>query len=80
MRVIKLDLEDLEVESFATAADVLGRGTILAHDKSDVEQTVCCETYAPFVCASAADECPTGGHVWTECSPECGPTDPSVCP
>jgi hypothetical protein len=79
MREIKLNLDDLDVESFSTDAAVWGRGTILGYDKTDVQQTVCCETYAPYVCASANDACPTGGHVWTQCSPECQPTDPFIC-
>jgi hypothetical protein len=79
MREIKLNLDDLDVESFTTVASVSGRGTVLGHARTYVEQTECCPTYAPYVCASAADECPTGGHAVTECSPECQPTDPIVC-
>jgi hypothetical protein len=78
MREIKLDLDDLDVESFSTVAPLGGRGTILGYDKTGAQQTECCETYAPYVCASADDGCPTGGHAWTECSPECQ-TDPFVC-
>jgi hypothetical protein len=79
MRQIKLELNDLQVESFATIAPAAGRGTVLGHAKTDVQDTQCCETYAPYVCVSANDGCPTGGHAWTECSPECRPTDPSIC-
>lgn len=79
MREIMLDLNDLQVESFATLAPVPGRGTVVAHDKTDAEQTECCETYAPYVCASANDACPTAVHAWTVCA-GCVETDPSICP
>ncbi len=79
MRKIKLDLNDLAVEAFATRAPVAGRGTVLGNAKTDAQATECCETYAPYVCASANDGCPTAAHAWTYCNPECG-TDPLVCP
>lgn len=78
MREIKLDLNDLEVESFATVAPVAGRGTVMAHDKTDALQTACCETYAPYPCVSADDGCPTAGHGVTVCF--CETQDPTVCP
>jgi hypothetical protein len=80
VRQIKLALDDLQVESFTTSTTVSGRGTVLGHAKTNAQQTECCPTYAPYPCVSAADECPTGGHAWTECSPECQPTQPFVCP
>lgn len=79
MRAIKLKLDELEVESFTTAPAGEGRGTVLAHAKTDAEATECCATYAPYVCASADDACPTAVHAWTYCNPECD-TDPLVCP
>jgi hypothetical protein len=79
MREIKLDLNDLEVESFATVAPLAGRGTVVGNAKTNPENTECCPTYAPYVCVSADDGCPTLAHAWTYCSPECE-TDPMVCP
>ncbi|MBB4638428.1 hypothetical protein [Longimicrobium terrae] len=79
MRQIKLELSNLQVESFATIAPAAGRGTVLGHAKTYVENTECCETYAPYVCASANDGCPTLVHALTYCSPECQPTEPGVC-
>ena len=78
MRKIKLDLNDLEVSSFVTMTPDAGGGTVLANAKTDAEATECCETYAPYVCASENDGCPTLAHAWTYCNPECE-TDPSVC-
>lgn len=79
MRKITLDPNDLEVESFATLAPAAGGGTVLANAKTDALATECCETYAPYVCASADDGCPTLVHAWTYCNPDCN-TDPLVCP
>ncbi|HST60194.1 MAG TPA: hypothetical protein VLK84_15920 [Longimicrobium sp.] len=78
MRQIKLALGDLQVESFATIAANSGRGTVLAHEKTYVQETECCETYAPYVCASANDGCPTAAHGVTVCY--CYTEDPFVCP
>lgn len=79
MRQNKLKLNDLQVESFATIAPASGRGTVLGHGKTYVQDTECCDTYAPYVCASADDGCPTGGHALTYCMAGCGPTEPNTC-
>jgi hypothetical protein len=66
MRKIKLAVETLEVQSFATAAAGAGRGTVAAH-----QQTV----HGPN-CGSAYDACQTG-----LCTYDCEPTySPDACP
>ena len=74
MRKIKLDLNDIQVASFATASPETGGGTVLAN-----AETRDCETYAAHICASADDGCATLAHAWTYCDPQCE-TDPTVCP
>jgi hypothetical protein len=66
MRKIKLEVETLEVQSFATAATNADRGTVAAH-----QQTV----HGPN-CGSAFDACQTG-----LCTADCDPTySPDACP
>lgn len=78
MREIKLDLNALEVESFATLAPAAGRGTVVGNAKTNPDDTECCATYAPYVCPSANDGCPTAAHGVTICF--CQTQDVIVCP
>lgn len=70
MRKMKLNLESLNVESFATASAARGQGTVLGHVKTNGANTQC---------ASAYDACPTGF-----CAPTydatCDTYDPNLCP
>jgi hypothetical protein len=70
---IKLSLESLRVESFATAATGRGQGTVLGNAKTtdcataDTCRVVTgcgpdCETYYPAGCISSTDECPSSPH------------------
>lgn len=66
MQKIKLAVETLEVQSFATAAAGTDRGTVAAHQQS---------VRAPN-CGSAYDACQTG-----LCTYDCEPTySPDACP
>ncbi len=66
MKKITLDLNNLAVESFETAAAELGRGTIEAHQP----------TVRGNQCGSAFDACVTG-----LCTGKCGETySPDACP
>lgn len=51
----KLKLDELVVESFVTAPDVLSRGTVMAHGPSDS-----CDQFCPSVtCPNSINNCPT---------------------
>jgi hypothetical protein len=66
MRKIKLAVETLEVQSFATAETGTDRGTVAAHQATLHGQH----------CGSAYDACNTG-----LCTPNCEPTySPDACP
>ncbi|HEX6746747.1 MAG TPA: hypothetical protein VF092_05575 [Longimicrobium sp.] len=66
MRKIKLEMETLEVQSFAIPAASAARGTVAAH----------AGTQAGPNCGSAYDACQTG-----LCTPNCDPTySPEACP
>ena len=74
MRKLRLDLEAVVVESFVTAGPLPGEGTVRGHwgtevcgPKTDAEQTYCCPTYAPHVCMSIDDGCPTVKHGVSVC-------------
>lgn len=74
MRKMKLNVEALNVESFATAATAKGEGTVLAHEPTRGAQTQC---------ASAYDACPTGFCAPTydlACTQTCDTYDPNLCP
>jgi hypothetical protein len=67
MRKIKLAVERLEVQSFATAETSANRGTVIAHDPTNGHNVGC---------GSAYDACNTG-----LCTPNCEPTySPDACP
>ncbi|MFL5541822.1 MAG: hypothetical protein ACJ8J0_22740 [Longimicrobiaceae bacterium] len=61
MRKIKLSIERLRVESFATAATERGQGTIFGNAKTLAYDT--CAAGAP--CFSAIDTCPSSPHAAT---------------
>lgn len=66
MQKIKLELENLVVESFATDAETADRGTVVAHEPTVNGQR----------CGSAYDACNTG-----LCTGDCEPTySPEACP
>lgn len=66
MRKIKLAVESLAVQSFATSMSHAAEGTVVAH-----QQTVHGQN-----CGSAYDACNTG-----LCTPNCAPTySPEACP
>ena len=66
MRKIKLEMESLVVESFTTAQDDTGGGTVVANQDN---------TQGPR-CGSAYDACQTG-----LCTFDCPPTySPDACP
>jgi hypothetical protein len=66
MQKIKLAVETLEVQSFATAAAGTDRGTVAAHQQT---------AHGPN-CGSAFDACQTG-----LCTYDCEPTySPDACP
>lgn len=74
MRKIKLNLEALNVESFATAAAAGARGTVLGNQPTRGANTQC---------ASAYDACPTGFCAPTydlACTQTCDTYDPELCP
>ncbi len=74
MRKIKLNLEALSVESFATAATPKAEGTVLAHARTNGANTQC---------ASAYDACPSarGCTEFGDCLTQlCDTYDPEVCP
>ncbi|HYW13656.1 MAG TPA: hypothetical protein VE871_16965 [Longimicrobium sp.] len=67
MRKIKLSVETLSVQSFATAAPAGRAGTVVAHDPTN--------GHGPN-CGSAFDACQTG-----LCTFDCPPTySPDACP
>jgi hypothetical protein len=67
MKKIKLEMESLVVESFTTATDESGRGTVVGHDPTQGHNVGC---------GSAYDACNTG-----LCTPNCQPTySPDACP
>lgn len=67
MRKIKLAVESLEVQSFATSTGSTGRGTVIAHDPTNGHNVGC---------GSAYDACHTG-----LCTGDCDPTySPDACP
>ena len=61
MRKIKLSVENLRVESFATAAAEQGKGTIFGNAKT-LEIDTCA---AGDPCFSAIDTCPSSPHAAT---------------
>lgn len=63
MRKIKLSVENLSVQSFATSATVAGRGTVMAHAPTNGGGPNC---------GSAIDACPTG--LCNTLSPDACPT------
>ena len=66
MRKIKLELENLVVDSFETAPEADARGTVVGHDPTIHGQQ----------CGSAYDACHTG-----LCTYDCQPTySPDACP
>lgn len=67
MRKIKLSLDSLEVQGFATSTASTGRGTVIAHDPTNGHNVGC---------GSAYDACHTG-----LCTYDCEPTySPDACP
>jgi hypothetical protein len=68
MRKIKLSIEGLRVESFATAATERGNGTIFANAKT-IDNTC-------YPCPSAIDQCPS---VWGGTLPCNGCVDTDFC-
>ena len=79
MKKLKLNLEDLRVESFQTTPDDpwLARGTVRGYGDTPECTTnpVTCEVTCNTACAQPG--CPTyqcGGTEWTNCDPSCGPT------
>ncbi len=68
MTKIKLSLESLRVESFATAGAERDQGTVFGNAKSDDTcggATGCgefCWTYVAAGCLSAEDSCPTAAN------------------
>lgn len=67
MRKIKLSVETLSVQSFATAAPAGRAGTVVAHDPTNGHNTQC---------GSAYDACQTG-----LCTYDCPDTyAPAACP
>lgn len=66
MQKIKLELDTLAVQSFATSSNEAANGTVVAHDA----------TQAGPNCGSAYDACQTG-----LCTGDCQPTySPDACP
>lgn len=70
MQKIKLDLDHLAVESFETAGQPEGRGTVQGHATNGQ------------ACASAVDACPSGrGCTVIGCDTNtCDTYDPDLCP
>jgi hypothetical protein len=67
MRKMKLSVETLSVQSFATAENSDARGTVVAHEPTNGHNTQC---------GSAFDACQTG-----LCTGDCDPTfSPEACP
>ncbi|HSU12873.1 hypothetical protein [Longimicrobium sp.] len=66
MRKIKLAVESLDVQSFATSSSHAAEGTVVAYQQTMQGQH----------CGSAYDACHTG-----LCTPNCAPTySPEACP
>jgi hypothetical protein len=65
MRKIRLAVESLEVQSFATSAASADRGTVVAHAPTQGHNVEC---------GSAYDACPTGLCVPETASPDACPT------
>jgi hypothetical protein len=71
MRKIKLSLDSLEVQGFATSETPAGRGTVLGHEPTRGHNVGC---------GSAYDACPTGLCAPDTISPDACPTvDPAYC-
>jgi hypothetical protein len=71
MNKIKLSIEDLRVESFPTSAAERGEGTVLGHEKTNVDATECgpeCDTWYGVGACSANDACQSSPHAWTPCA------------
>jgi hypothetical protein len=67
MRKIKLSLDSLQVQGFATSETSTGRGTVVAHEPTQGHNVGC---------GSAYDACHTG-----LCTYDCDPTySPDACP
>ncbi|HEX2203079.1 MAG TPA: hypothetical protein VHG91_07265 [Longimicrobium sp.] len=67
MQKIKLELETLAVQSFATSPAEASRGTVVGHEPTNGHNQQC---------GSAYDACHTG-----LCTPNCDPTySPDACP
>jgi hypothetical protein len=69
---LKLELDDVRVDTFETAADDGGeRGTVRGHDTQPGGQ---CATGHPTCHASCEETCPLS------CNPSCIATDAFCCP
>ena len=75
MRKIKLSIESLRVETFATAAAEREKGTIVGNAKTLGIDT--CAAGAP--CYSAIDLCPSSPHAATLPCNGCGGETSEVC-
>jgi hypothetical protein len=85
MKKLKLEMEDLSVESFATSQAAGPRGTVEAHNTffgqtCGAERTCGPQTCGEMYCVIGTDPincAPTGG---LSCGGGCGPVTGSACP
>jgi hypothetical protein len=83
MSKIRLSIEDLTVESFATCAAEGGHGTVFGNAKTidiceSAQQTECapeCETWYGVGVCSANDGCASSPHAYTDPCNGCVETD-----
>lgn len=78
MNKLKLDVDQLAVESFALTTGDAQRGTVEAHSHLCPPTTICIETYQPATCAQSCQSCPGDSCAFT-CGYTCNYTcdDPS---
>jgi len=73
---MKLSLDELHVESFATADAGQEQGTVFGHEKTDTTCGPECDTWYGVGACSADDNCVTAPHAYTPCA---GCADTSIC-
>jgi len=76
MSKLRLTIEDLSVESFATCAPEGGLGTVHANAKT---VDTCGETVYGNGACSADDNCYSAPHAYTPCAGCVETADPTLC-
>lgn len=75
----KLKIEELQVDSFATSAQTMKRGTVVGHNTADgLSCNTYCETEANRASCSPAQCTGTTGGTTSQNSPLCGGTGPNT--